>query len=224
MVPIVLRAAEEALKLVPVSLRTASYALGASHAQTVLRVTVPAALPAIITAVFLSVARIAGETAPLLLTAGTNNFWPDGLGDFTPTLPPYIYKYADGPVGELEPPGLVGRVRAHGAGAAAELRHPPGDRPARRPGQPGRLIGAVNELPRRALGHVPPAVRRPAALVQMLHPGRARPVGALAPGAMASPARPVMSASAVALLAGLVFSAGLAAVARGSASPGRCAS
>ena len=97
MVPIVLRAAEEALKLVPVSLRSASYALGASHAQTVLRVTVPAALPAIITAVFLSIARIAGETAPLLLTAGFNNFWPESLGDFTPTLPPYIYKYATGP-------------------------------------------------------------------------------------------------------------------------------
>ena len=96
MLPIVLRAAEEALKLVPVSLRTASYALGASHAQTVLRITVPAALPAIITAVFLSVARIAGETAPLLLTAGFNYFWPESLGDFTPTLPPYIYNYATG--------------------------------------------------------------------------------------------------------------------------------
>ena len=50
MIPIVLRAAEEALKLVPTSLRTASYALGSSHAQTILKVTVPAALPAIITA------------------------------------------------------------------------------------------------------------------------------------------------------------------------------
>ena len=94
MVPIVMRAAEEALKLVPVSLRNASYALGASHAQTVLRVTVPAALSAIVTAIFLSVARIAGETAPLLITAGTNAFWPDSLNDFTPTLPPYIWKYA----------------------------------------------------------------------------------------------------------------------------------
>jgi phosphate transport system permease protein len=94
MVPIVLRASEEAIRLVPQSLRNASYALGASHAQTVLRVTVPAALPAIITGVFLSVARIAGETAPLLLTAGFNRFWPDSLNDFTPTLPVYIFKYA----------------------------------------------------------------------------------------------------------------------------------
>jgi phosphate transport system permease protein len=97
MIPIVLRAAEEALKLVPTSLRTASHALGSSHAQTILKVTVPAALPAIITAIFLSVARIAGETAPLLLTAGFNVAWPESLNDFTPTLPPYIWKYATGP-------------------------------------------------------------------------------------------------------------------------------
>jgi phosphate transport system permease protein len=58
---------------------------------------VPAALPAIITAIFLSVARIAGETAPLLLTAGFSSFWPDSLNDFTATLPPYIWKYATGP-------------------------------------------------------------------------------------------------------------------------------
>jgi phosphate ABC transporter permease protein PstC/phosphate ABC transporter permease subunit PstA len=94
MVPIVMRASEEAIKLVPSSLRNASYALGASHAQTVLRVTVPAALPAIITAIFLAIARIAGETAPLLLTAGFNTYWPSSLGDFTPTLPVYIFKYA----------------------------------------------------------------------------------------------------------------------------------
>jgi phosphate transport system permease protein len=94
MVPIVLRAAEEALRLVPTSLRTGSYALGGSHAQTILRIVLPAALPAIITAIFLSVARIAGETAPLLLTAGYNTEWAASLNDFTPTLPPYIFKYA----------------------------------------------------------------------------------------------------------------------------------
>jgi phosphate transport system permease protein len=94
MIPIVLRAAEEALRLVPGSLRSASQALGASQTQTILRVVLPAALPAIITAIFLSVARIAGETAPLLLTAGDNVGWPNSLGDFTPTLPPYIYRYA----------------------------------------------------------------------------------------------------------------------------------
>src|SRR5262249_22298948 len=97
MVPIVLRASEEAIKLVPRTLRNASYALGASPAQTILRVVLPAALPAIITAIFLSVARVAGETAPLLLTAGFNSYWQDSMADFTPTLPPYIFKYATSP-------------------------------------------------------------------------------------------------------------------------------
>ncbi len=94
MVPIVMRAAEEALKLVPQSLRNAAFALGSSNAQTILKVTVPAALPAIITAIFLSIARIAGETAPLLLTAGKNTYWPRSLNDFTPTLPVYIFQFA----------------------------------------------------------------------------------------------------------------------------------
>lgn len=97
MVPIVMRASEEALKLVPTSLRNASYALGASRAQTVLRVTVPAALPAIITGVFLSIARIAGETAPLLLTALMTDFWPKSLHDRTPSIPTFIYTYARRP-------------------------------------------------------------------------------------------------------------------------------
>jgi phosphate ABC transporter permease protein PstC/phosphate ABC transporter permease subunit PstA len=104
MVPIVMRAAEEALKLVPQTLRNASYALGSSQAQTILRVTVPAALPAIVTAIFLSIARIAGETAPLLITAGTSTYWPEApwwspasLCEPTPTLPPFIFKYATGP-------------------------------------------------------------------------------------------------------------------------------
>jgi phosphate transport system permease protein len=93
MIPIIMRATEEALKLVPASLRTASYALGAAHWQTVLRVTVPAALPAIITGVFLAMARIAGETAPLLLTAGSSNFWRYSPNEPTPFLTFYINKY-----------------------------------------------------------------------------------------------------------------------------------
>src|SRR5207237_4547880 len=97
MIPIVMRASEEALKLVPQSIRDASYALGASRCQTVLRVVVPAALPAIITAVFLAVARIGGETAPLLLTASSNQYWPSSPNDFTPSLPVYIFTYAVSP-------------------------------------------------------------------------------------------------------------------------------
>jgi phosphate transport system permease protein len=94
MIPILMRASEESLKLVPGSLRNASHALGAYHWQTVLKVTVPAALPAIITGVFLAIARIAGETAPLLMTAFGNLDWPASPADKTPALPLFIYKYS----------------------------------------------------------------------------------------------------------------------------------
>jgi phosphate transport system permease protein len=94
MVPIVMRASEEALKMVPSALRNASYALGASRWQTVVRVIVPSALPAIVTGVFLSIARIAGETAPLLFSAGNSKFWMRGLNQDTPFLTYYIYTYS----------------------------------------------------------------------------------------------------------------------------------
>jgi phosphate transport system permease protein len=95
MVPIVMRASEESLKLVPTAVRTASYALGATKWQTVCRVVVPAALPAIITGVFLSIARIGGETAPLLLTAGgINQYLRTDPGDPMPSVPVFIYYYA----------------------------------------------------------------------------------------------------------------------------------
>lgn len=94
MIPIVIRSTEESLKLVPGSLRSASLALGASHRQTIWRIALPAALPAIITGVFLSIGRIAGETAPLLLTAYGSNFWPRSPDDRTPFLPKYIYNYS----------------------------------------------------------------------------------------------------------------------------------
>jgi phosphate transport system permease protein len=94
MIPIVMRASEEALRLVPPTLRNASYALGAAHWQTVVHVTVPAALSAIITGVFLAVARIAGETAPLLLTADATTDWNLTLNGPTPYLTYYIYHWS----------------------------------------------------------------------------------------------------------------------------------
>jgi len=100
MIPIIMRASEEALKLVPKSIREASYALGASRYQTVLRVVVPAALTAMITAVFLAIARIGGETAPLLMTAFSNQYWPTSPNDATPSLPVYIFNYAVSPYEE----------------------------------------------------------------------------------------------------------------------------
>ncbi|MEZ6139684.1 MAG: phosphate ABC transporter permease subunit PstC [Zavarzinella sp.] len=94
MLPVVIRSAEESMRLVPGSLRQASYALGASRYQTVLRVILPAALPAIVTGILLASGRIAGETAPLLMTANGSEFWPNGLTDKAPFLPYYIYTYA----------------------------------------------------------------------------------------------------------------------------------
>ncbi len=102
MLPVVIRASEEAMRLVPNGLREASYALGASRRQTVLRVIIPAALPAIITGVLLAVGRIAGETAPLLLTAYGSNYWPRSLNDPTPFLPYYIFNYSKQPDGSDE--------------------------------------------------------------------------------------------------------------------------
>ena len=97
MVPIIVRSAEESMKLVPDSIRQASYALGASRMQTTLRVVLPASLPAIVTGVFLAIGRIAGETAPLLLTAGQLSFWPTSPANQTPFLPGYIFEYSRSP-------------------------------------------------------------------------------------------------------------------------------
>lgn len=94
MIPILMRASEEALKLVPSTLRNASYALGAQQWQTVARVIVPAALPAIITGAFLAVARIAGETAPLLMTAFGNDKFAISPSQKMGFLPLYIYQYS----------------------------------------------------------------------------------------------------------------------------------
>jgi phosphate transport system permease protein len=102
MLPIVIRSAEEAMRLVPNSLREASYALGATRRQTVLRVVIPAALPAIITGVLLAVGRVAGETAPLLLTARGSYFVPRSLSQQTPSLPYYVFNFATQPDDELK--------------------------------------------------------------------------------------------------------------------------
>ena len=77
MLPIIVRTTEESLKLVPQEVRQASVGIGANQYQTVLQVVLPAALPAIITGVTLSVARAAGETAPLLFTALFSQYWPN---------------------------------------------------------------------------------------------------------------------------------------------------
>jgi len=79
MLPIIVRTTDEALKLVPAELRQGALGLGATNFQTVSRVVLPAALPAIVTGTTLAIARAAGETAPLLFTALFSQFWQKNL-------------------------------------------------------------------------------------------------------------------------------------------------
>jgi phosphate transport system permease protein len=97
MVPIGLRATEQFLRAVPDSLREGSLALGASKARTVMHVVVPAARQGIVTGMILGVARIAGETAPLLFTSFNNQFWAKNLNEPTASLPVMIYTHAISP-------------------------------------------------------------------------------------------------------------------------------
>jgi phosphate transport system permease protein len=98
MLPIVVRSAEEILKLVPVDLRGASTALGARRWQTTLFVVLPAAAPGLVTGVMLAIARGAGETAPLILTAfGTSYLVTDLVGRAQTALPLLIFEQARQP-------------------------------------------------------------------------------------------------------------------------------
>jgi phosphate transport system permease protein len=97
MIPIMTRSTEEFLRAVPLSLREASLALGASRTLTIIRVVLPAASPGIVTAAMLGLARVAGETAPLLFTALSNAFWSPGILHPTASLPVMIYNYAVSP-------------------------------------------------------------------------------------------------------------------------------
>ena len=97
MVPIGLRATEQFLRAVPDSLREGSLALGASKTRTIMNVVVPAARQGIVTGMILGVARIAGETAPLLFTSFNNQFWASNLSEPTASLPVMIYTHAISP-------------------------------------------------------------------------------------------------------------------------------
>jgi len=97
MVPIITRTTEELLNLVPGSLREGSLALGATRARAAFSVMVPAALPGIMTGILVALARIAGETAPLLFTAFNNRFFSARLDQPISSLPVQIYTYAVAP-------------------------------------------------------------------------------------------------------------------------------
>lgn len=96
-IPVVIRTTENMLQLVPSSLREAAYALGAPKWKVIMLVTLRAARAGVITGILLAVARIAGETAPLLFTALSNQFWNADMAKPMASLPVTIFKFAMSP-------------------------------------------------------------------------------------------------------------------------------
>ena len=96
-IPITVRSTEEFLRAVPGNLREGAMALGASKWKTIVTVVLPAASGGILTGMLLALARVAGETAPLLFTAFGNRYWSPGFGQPTASLPVMIYTYAIAP-------------------------------------------------------------------------------------------------------------------------------
>jgi len=97
MLPIFARTAEEALRLVPSSVDEAGLALGLTQRRVILRIVLRAAVPGVVTGMFLSVARVAGEAAPLLFTAFGSNEWPQSPMKPTGSLPQLLFDYARQP-------------------------------------------------------------------------------------------------------------------------------
>ncbi|WBY02232.1 phosphate ABC transporter permease PstA [Ramlibacter tataouinensis] len=96
-IPVVIRTTENMLLLVPSGLREAAYALGAPKWKVITSITLRAARAGVVTGVLLAVARISGETAPLLFTALNNQFWTSDMGQPMASLPVTIFKFAMSP-------------------------------------------------------------------------------------------------------------------------------
>ncbi len=96
-IPVVIRTTENMLQLVPAALREAAYALGAPKWKVIISITLKAARAGVVTGILLAVARIAGETAPLLFTALNNQFWTSDLSKPMASLPVTIFKFAMSP-------------------------------------------------------------------------------------------------------------------------------
>jgi len=101
-VPIVIRTTENMLRLVPDSMREAAYALGTPKWKMISAITLKASVSGIITGVLLAIARIAGETAPLLFTALSNQFWSTDMMQPLANLPVTIFKFAMSPFAEWQ--------------------------------------------------------------------------------------------------------------------------
>ena len=96
-IPVVIRTTENMLQLVPAGLREAAYALGAPKWKVIISITLRASSAGVLTGILLAVARIAGETAPLLFTALSNQFWTSSLSEPMASLPVTIFKFAMSP-------------------------------------------------------------------------------------------------------------------------------
>ena len=96
-IPVVIRTTENMLQLVPSGLREAAYALGAPKWKVITKITLRAARAGVVTGILLAVARIAGETAPLLFTALNNQFWNSDMSQPMASLPVTIFKFAMSP-------------------------------------------------------------------------------------------------------------------------------
>jgi phosphate transport system permease protein len=96
-IPVVIRTTENMLSLIPNALREAAYALGTPKWKVISTITLKAARAGVMTGVLLAFARIAGETAPLLFTALSNQFWTTSLGEPMASLPVTIFKFAMSP-------------------------------------------------------------------------------------------------------------------------------
>lgn len=97
MLPIIAKSADESIKMVPISLREASYALGVPKWRTILKVVIPSASSGIITGIMMAIARVMGETAPLLFTSLNNVYWSISLTKPIGSLTVTIFNYATSP-------------------------------------------------------------------------------------------------------------------------------
>jgi phosphate transport system permease protein len=97
MIPVVVRTTEELLRLVPAGLREGALALGATRGRAVLTVILPSALPGILTGILVALARVAGETAPLLFTAFNNRFFSTNIAQPMASLTVQVFTYAISP-------------------------------------------------------------------------------------------------------------------------------
>ena len=97
MIPVVIRTTEDMMSLVPWTLREAAFALGAPYYKVIIQVVYRGAATGIFTGILLSIARVAGETAPLLFTSFNNAFFTTDMSEAMPSLTVTIYQYATGP-------------------------------------------------------------------------------------------------------------------------------